>query len=44
VVSNADQSTHELSVVEDGKVVWNEAFFDTLAFPKEMQEEMKEGS
>ncbi|MBX9693970.1 MAG: nuclear transport factor 2 family protein [Cyanobacteria bacterium] len=32
----------ELSVVKDGKVVYNEAFFDTSAFPKEMQEPCEE--
>lgn len=32
----------ELNVVQDGKVLLNEAFFDSGAFPKEMQEQFAE--
>ncbi len=32
----------ELNIVEDGQVIFNEAFFDTDAFPKEVQEQFKE--
>lgn len=32
----------ELNIVEEGKVVHNEAFFDTAAFPEEVQKEFQE--
>ncbi|HEY9868490.1 MAG TPA: nuclear transport factor 2 family protein [Candidatus Obscuribacterales bacterium] len=32
----------ELNIVEDGKVILNEAFFDTAAFPEEVQKEFQE--
>lgn len=32
----------ELNVIEDGKVLLNEAFFDSAAFPEEVQKEFRE--